>query len=103
MELTPRDYAALSPLIWNHVNPYGRVDLDMNSRLAVLWSIWRLVPRVLGLPRVRMVEPPREIKGFTYFMAWHSRLMTEPAHGWFRDQLRMAARSIRTKQRSEYL
>ena len=30
---TPRDYAALTPLIWEHVNPYGRFDLDMNSRL----------------------------------------------------------------------
>jgi TnpA family transposase len=34
--LTPRDYAALTPLIWEHVNPYGRFDLDMNSRLALL-------------------------------------------------------------------
>jgi TnpA family transposase len=35
-KLTTRDYAALTPLIWEHVNPYGRFDLDMNSRLA-LW------------------------------------------------------------------
>ena len=35
-KLTPRDYAALSPLIWEHVNPYGRFDLDMNTRLALL-------------------------------------------------------------------
>jgi TnpA family transposase len=32
-KMTPRDYAALTPLIWEHVNPYGRFDLDMNSRL----------------------------------------------------------------------
>ena len=31
--MTPRDYAALTPLIWEHINPYGRFDLDMNSRL----------------------------------------------------------------------
>ena len=30
-KLTPRDYAALTPLIWEHVNPYGRFDLDMNT------------------------------------------------------------------------
>lgn len=30
---TPRDYSALTPLIWEHVNPYGRFDLDMNTRL----------------------------------------------------------------------
>lgn len=33
--LTPRDYAALTPLIWEHVNPYGRFELDMNTRLAL--------------------------------------------------------------------
>jgi hypothetical protein len=26
---------ALTPLIWEHVNPYGRFDLDMNTRLAL--------------------------------------------------------------------
>jgi DNA-binding transcriptional LysR family regulator len=57
------------------------------------------VPRRLGKitaanADVRVVEPPHEIKGFSYFMAWHSRLTTEPAHAWFRNQLRIAARSI---------
>ena len=33
---TPRDYAALTPLIWEHVNPYGRFDLDMNTRLQLM-------------------------------------------------------------------
>jgi len=35
-KLTPRDYAALTPLIWEHVNPYGRFELDMNARLALI-------------------------------------------------------------------
>ena len=30
-KLTPRDYAALTPLIWEHANLYGRFDLDMNT------------------------------------------------------------------------
>jgi Tn3 transposase DDE domain len=34
-KLTPQDYAALTPLIWEQVNPYGRFDLDMNMRLAL--------------------------------------------------------------------
>src|SRR6266576_1670404 len=34
---------------------------------------------------------------FPYFMAWHPRLTNEPAHAWFRNQLRTVARSIRTK------
>jgi TnpA family transposase len=33
--LTPRDSAALTPLIWEHVNPYGRFDLDMDRRLSL--------------------------------------------------------------------
>jgi DNA-binding transcriptional LysR family regulator len=57
------------------------------------------VPRKLAqitaaMAGVRVVEPPREIKAFPYFMAWHPRLTGEPAHAWFREQLRMAARTI---------
>jgi TnpA family transposase len=33
--LTPRDLRALTPLIWEHVNPYGRFDLDMDTRLPI--------------------------------------------------------------------
>jgi len=60
------------------------------------------VPRRLGkiavaTADVRIVEPPHEIKGFLYFMAWHPRLTREAEHAWFRDQLRMAAGSTRTK------
>jgi TnpA family transposase len=33
--LTTRDQSALTPLIWEQVNPYGRFELDMNSRLAL--------------------------------------------------------------------
>ena len=29
------DLRALSPLIYSHVNPYGRFDLDMNKRLSI--------------------------------------------------------------------
>jgi hypothetical protein len=31
--LTDADRRALSPLFWTHVNPYGRFELEMNSRL----------------------------------------------------------------------
>ena len=34
-KLTIRDLSALTPLIWDHVNPYGRFDLDMNIRLPL--------------------------------------------------------------------
>ena len=35
-QLTPRDRHALTPLIWEHVNPYGRYELDMDTRIAAL-------------------------------------------------------------------
>lgn len=31
--ITPEDYRGLTPLIYSHVNPYGRFDLDLNSRI----------------------------------------------------------------------
>ena len=33
--MAPEDYRALSPLIYNHVNPYGEFELDMTKRLPV--------------------------------------------------------------------
>ena len=34
-KITPRDLRALTPLIWEHVNPYGRFELDMAARLPI--------------------------------------------------------------------
>jgi TnpA family transposase len=34
-KLGARDLSALTPLIWEHVTPYGRFELDMNSRLPL--------------------------------------------------------------------
>lgn len=31
--LTPEDYRGLTPLIYAHINPYGRFDLDLNNRI----------------------------------------------------------------------
>jgi DNA-binding transcriptional LysR family regulator len=58
------------------------------------------VPRTLAnatkqISTLRTIEPPRELKAFPYFMSWHPRLTNEPAHVWLRDQVRIAARSIR--------
>ena len=33
--LTGARLRALTPLIWDHVNPYGRFELDMTTRLAL--------------------------------------------------------------------
>ncbi|MEM8621219.1 MAG: hypothetical protein AAGF73_15980 [Actinomycetota bacterium] len=29
----PNEHRALTPLFWNYINPYGRFNLDMNTRL----------------------------------------------------------------------
>ena len=29
------DFRALTPLVFNHVNPYGRFELNMNTRLEI--------------------------------------------------------------------
>jgi DNA-binding transcriptional LysR family regulator len=54
----------------------------------------KLTKIVQPLHGVRLVEPPREIKPFAYFMTWHSRLNEDPAHAWFREQVRATARTI---------
>ena len=33
--MTAEDWRGLTPLIYHHVNPYGRFELDMASRLAI--------------------------------------------------------------------
>lgn len=33
--MTVHDWRGLSPLIYHHVNPYGRIELDMERRLAL--------------------------------------------------------------------
>jgi DNA-binding transcriptional LysR family regulator len=83
-----------------------RVALRLPFFLPAIFAIAKTdlvltVPRKLAkitapIAGLRMVEPPRDIKAFPYFMAWHSRLNTEPAHAWLRDQVRIAARSLST-------
>ena len=54
----------------------------------------KLAKAVAAMATVRFVEPPPEIKSFQYFMVWHPRLTAEPAQVWFREQLRIVAKTI---------
>ena len=38
VRLTPDDYRGLTPLIYGHVNPYGRFDLDLERRIDFEWK-----------------------------------------------------------------
>lgn len=88
------------------------VDLAMKRRI-VFWSPYfvasvlaivgtdvvltipkRLATALSGLVSVRQVAPPKEIAGFTYSMAWHPRVSGDPAHAWFREQVRIAVRGL---------
>jgi hypothetical protein len=33
--MTAEDWRGPTPLIYHHVNPYGRIELDMGTRLAL--------------------------------------------------------------------
>ena len=38
-KMTPQDFRGLSPLIYGHVNPYGRFELDMRTRLPIEYTM----------------------------------------------------------------
>jgi len=60
----------------------------------VLTVARRLIESTGRISGVRVVEPPRELEVFPYFMAWHPRLTSEPAHAWFREQIRLVVRRL---------
>ncbi len=65
------------------------------ARTDLILTLPRRLAKILApIADVRVVEPPHQIKGFSYFMAWHPRLTAESSHAWFREQLRTAARTI---------
>jgi len=65
------------------------------ARTDLVLTLPRRLAKIMGpVAHVHVVEPPREIKGFSYFMAWHPRLTAEPAQAWFREHIRMVARKI---------
>ena len=49
--MTPRDLAALSPLLTQHINPYGRFELDLETRLLIE-EIVRVHPEMRYFRRV---------------------------------------------------
>jgi DNA-binding transcriptional LysR family regulator len=65
------------------------------ARTDLILTVPRRLAKITAIMAgARVVEAPREIKSFPYFMAWHPRLTNEPAHKWFREQLRSAVRTV---------
>jgi DNA-binding transcriptional LysR family regulator len=65
------------------------------AQTDLILTVPRRLAEIAGaMAGVRIVEVPREIKSFPYFMAWHPRLTHEPSHKWFREQLRSAVRTV---------
>ncbi|GGG98043.1 LysR family transcriptional regulator [Silvibacterium dinghuense] len=62
--------------------------LALEGTRLVLTVPRRLATLAARHARVRTIEPPKEIRGFSYAMSWHPRLEQEPLHAWFREQVR---------------
>jgi DNA-binding transcriptional LysR family regulator len=60
----------------------------------ILTTPRRLALRLEKSAGVRLIKPPYELVGFEYEMTWHGRLTDDPAHRWFRDQVRAVAREL---------
>lgn len=60
----------------------------------ILTTPSRLARKLEKAAGVRVIQAPREIAGFRYEMTWHARLTADPAHAWFRDQVRAVAREL---------
>jgi hypothetical protein len=72
---------------------HGLAIAQTDLVLTVPRTLAKMTKRITSL---RMIEPPRELKPFPYFMSWHPRLTNESAQAWLRDQVRAAARSLST-------
>ena len=105
--LVPLIHALLRRVAYNHdrADQLGlkrRIALTLPFFVPAIFAIAQTdltltVPRRLAkitaaMAGVRVVEAPREIKSFPYFMASHPRLTSEPAHKWLHEQLRSAIR-----------
>jgi len=60
----------------------------------ILTTPSRLARKLEKSADVRVVKAPRELVGFKYEMIWHARLTTDPAHEWFRNQVRAVAKQL---------
>jgi hypothetical protein len=71
----------------------GKLRLVMGNQRMTCFSLCRRLAKIAAaMAGVRVVDAPRDIQSFAY--SWHLRLTKEPAHEWFREQLRSTVRTI---------
>jgi DNA-binding transcriptional LysR family regulator len=63
----------------------------------ILTTPSRLARKLKKSADIRVVQAPRELAGFRYEMIWHTRLTADPAHEWFRNQVRAVAKELGNK------
>lgn len=108
MILTGEDHQAMVDRRLAALGVKRRVALRIPFFIPAVFAIAQTdlvltVPRTLAkiaapMVRLRVIEAPRGLKPFPYFMSWHQRLTNEPAHAWLREQVRAVARSIGSTQ-----
>ena len=54
----------------------------------------RLAQSIQTMRQLSIVKPPAAIRSFQYLMVWHPRLTGDPAQVWFREQVRVVARTM---------
>jgi DNA-binding transcriptional LysR family regulator len=75
--------------------PYFFASIFAVAQTDLILTVPRRLAKIAApISGLRPIEPPREIGTFPYFLTWHPRLTAEPAHAWFREQVRIAAQSI---------
>jgi DNA-binding transcriptional LysR family regulator len=78
------------------VLPYFLPGVLAVAQSDMILTTPRRLARDLGKTAgVRVISAPREIGGFRYEMTWHARLTADPAHVWFREQIRAVARELK--------
>jgi DNA-binding transcriptional LysR family regulator len=77
------------------VLPYfGPACFAVAQTNMILTTPSRLAVKLQKSAGIRLVKAPRELSGFKYEMTWHARLTADPAHEWFRDQVRAVAKEL---------
>jgi DNA-binding transcriptional LysR family regulator len=72
--------------------PYFGVALEcVPGTDLVLTATAGLASRIREHAGLRLVQPPAELRGFHFLIAWHARLSGDPAHKWLRKAVQEAA------------